>query len=535
MPKARIHGVYTITAKRTEGGQRTYLITGWTEDGERIRKREDTEDAAKAYIAALQKADETIRHARNNGSKPIVTEGYTFTSQIITSKGRQDDIEAALRQFPRGADGLPDPRFLVNDCVALGMRSYNPTLPVAKLNDISPLYCAHLEWRGKRPSNDKQFLADVKGAKYWHGRLLRLCGNMKVAELAAAGELQSRIEQSGETPDVKAKITGNANAMLGWAALSNLEPNGKDPAPAHPRYIQTYTPWSCGCEREGEPHVFSRAEYQALLDQAWLKVAQVLRRKLNRMQRAKPKATRSHAARVILLIWCALRPSEIDAPGFRLEDDCTVAHVPPEHTKTGWRDVPIPPNAQGLLRILRDNGLLNFRRPSAGSMALLRAKAGFFVRPHLMRSYMSLATQRAYNSISNEEAEEWFRKQWPLRFGVYEQDSPRHTGGSFYATASQSIAATAIFMGNQPREVEKSYWGRVEIKDTPDFYQALPTPFYQTMNVSKIPMPFWFRSQHAEQRRQEQQSVEDLTAQLASQIALDREAGTGDEDLPAAA
>ena len=101
------------------------------------------------------------------------------------------------------------------------------------------MYCAHLDWRGKRPNDDKQFLADVKGAKYWHGRLLRLDGNMKVAELAAPGELQFRIEQSGETPAVKAKTTSGAIAMLGWAATSNLEPKGKEAAPAHPRYIQT--------------------------------------------------------------------------------------------------------------------------------------------------------------------------------------------------------------------------------------------------------------------------------------------------------
>jgi hypothetical protein len=45
---------------------------------------------------------------------------------------------------------------------------------------------------------------------------------------------------------------------------------------------------------------------------------------------------------------------------------------------------------------------------------------------------------------------------------------------------------------------------RVAIKDVPDFYRTLPTPLYQIVDVWKIPVPFWFKAQHAEERKKEQ-------------------------------
>lgn len=510
MPKARICGVYSVTPVTTKGGQRTYFISGWTEDDRRIRVYEQDQNTAKTCVKELQDQDEQIREARRNGTKAVVRESFSFSSRIITSQARLDDLEAALRLLPKGADGLPDPAYSVEKCVEKALRGgYSPSVPNATLKDVAPLHAAHLEWRGRRPTNDPAYIADAEQFKYWNSRIVELFGSVKVETLAAPGQMESRLGHAGLTPSVKSGVASAMNRLLKWASAANLEPIGEDHAPLHPRYIESYTAWNFGYRRQSVPDILSLPECQALLDEAW-RTAERFMRPLKRKYKRKRKGVGCWAARQILLIWCALRPSEIGAPGFRLSDDCTMAYVPEEGTKTGWRNVPIPPNAQILLRILRDRELLFFRTPSPAAMALLRGRAGFPISRTHMCLAMVMGTGRPYGDITCEEAEAWFRERWPLKFEVYNQDDSRHTGGSYYATASQSIPATAMFMGNEPAEVERSYWGRVELSEVPDFYRMLPTVLRGTIDTAQIPMPFWFQSQRAEDRLKEQQTVEQL-------------------------
>ena len=80
MPKQLLIGVYKVCAKWTNGGKRYYQVIGWTEAGDRVRSRFDTEDLAKAEVNRLIGEDEKIRLARRQQGLAIAEDKCVFDS-----------------------------------------------------------------------------------------------------------------------------------------------------------------------------------------------------------------------------------------------------------------------------------------------------------------------------------------------------------------------------------------------------------------------------------------------------------------------
>ncbi len=608
--KELLLGVYTISPSRTGGGKRVYLIEGWTEAGERIRQRKDTEDEAKKVVEVLAEADGKNREARRLSGTAITEKRYVFSSEIITSKARRDDIEAALRLFPTNEAGIPDPLWSLRDCVERGIKAgYNPTFPDVTVADVAPTYREYYKWRNTLAPTDANYVGPKTLEAFYPrlNRLVKLFGTLKFSALAAEGELKKRILNSGLRPSVADKIASTFNGMAAWGTEENLNPKdekasaqvgdlaagsaeadtggtghkpapvhhdsgpslavadriagtfngmaasgakenlnsndekaraqvgefaagtaetdadgtGHKPAPEHPRYLARYTPWSCPYKVKGIPQVYSRAEYQALLDEAWRQTVSPVRR-----------ASVSRAATIIMRIWCALRPSETDHPEFHVNEDCSVAHVP-EGTKSGFRLVAIPPCAQIQLRLLKARGLLSFAEVTPQAMAVFRGKAGFPLCSSAMRGAFANHTGRKYKTVTAEEAEKWFRGNWPLRFGKRKQDVDRHTGGSAYANASRNLPATSKWMGNGLDDLDH-YIGLFPQVEIPSFYQTVATPLQGIIRPKDIPLPSWFDAQGEAAYRAEQVAVGDLVTTLISHSdELISEASEPDDDAAA--
>jgi hypothetical protein len=60
-------------------------------------------------------------------------------------------------------------------------------------------------------------------------------------------------------------------------------------------------------------------------------------------------------------------------------------------------------------------------------------------------------------TITREEAEQGIRSCWPLWFGHYCADDPRHTAGSCHMTASQDLVALAYFIGDAMARSQTSF------------------------------------------------------------------------------
>jgi len=510
MPKQIVPGVYSITLDRTGGGKRIYLITGWTEDLERVRLRKDTEEEAKAVVKGLEDKDHLLRAARAQNAKPIEEDKSVFSSKLITTKARLTDIEAALQLLPVDKEtGLPDPKWSLKDIVAIALRRgiYNPNYPIVKVAEVAPTYTQYYEWRNKLDSKDPNYVAKTTLKAFYPriNRLVKLFGTLNLQELAAEGELKNRIQNSGLKPSVADKMASTFNGMAFWATEANLDPKGEKPAPAHPRYLADYKPWSCPYTNKGIPDVYTGEECQALLDRAWNETVTPTRHRAV-----------SRAATVIVRIWCALRPSETDNPDFYLSDDCSIAYVP-ENTKTGFRMVEVPPCAQIQLLVLKALGLLSFEKTSHQVWALFRGKVGFPVNSGSMRGAYSREIGLPYKQVTAVDAELWFRAKWPLRFPKRKQDTARHTGGTAHANACQDLKRTAFYMGNS-LDVLEHYLGKFPLAELPHFYQTVATPLKALIDCEKIPLPVWFNSLHAGARQAQQEAVLKLVESLVAKL-----------------
>jgi hypothetical protein len=504
-----VKGVYTIRRDKTPNGRDFFHIEGWAEDGTRVRKRRNTETEAKRLKTQYEEKDEKFRKARDEGSQ-VVTEKKRslWSSDLIVNQARVNDCEEALRLFPKTIEGIPDPRFSVRDAVAYALRGgFNPVLPGVTLNQVLPEYWKHIEWRASLPKTNEQRLGKLTKGKYPYYRRLtqRMFGEMQLSCLAANGNLKKLLEASSETINNQQKIASFVNGLMAWAMVNNCDPVGENPAPAHPQYIDAYTPYF---PRNDDPkvqvEVMSLPEVQTQIDSAWNIT----------MKYGGPRA-----AKMIVLIFCALRPSEVDHPDFSVDEYCQVARVP-DDTKTGWRFVPISPNAQIMLKVLKERGLLRFGKESYVALAMWRGKLGYHASDTLMRSWLAKQLRKPYKEIHVAEARRLFRERYPFRpeFGRNVPDKPRHTGGSYHLTAGQSIEATATFMGNSSKVVKGHYWGKVHIQDVPRFYRIIPGALEKEYDASTIPMPFWFNVQHAEDAKVERERVEAAAAELGEHL-----------------
>lgn len=502
-----VKGVYSITCKKTPTGRVYYLVSGYTEAGERLRRRKDNEVEAKEFKGTLEVEDSKVRLARAHaGATAASNNRCVWSSDIITDQTRVADCEDALRLFPKGTDGLPSREYSVKAAVKHALQfGYNPVLPSVTMADVSPLYVKHLAWRGRLAKDNPNFLSEIYlGTMRYYRRLTEgLCGGIPLSVLAAPGKLESLLNQSSLTYCNQQKVASYMNGLMEWAVVDNTQSIEGGP-PAHPKYLATFQPYYPPQSRERKDiAIMSLEEIQTRLDSAWDLTM---------------RYGSSRAPREIVRIFCALRPSEVDNPDFSVSEDLTTAKVP-DDSKTGWRCVPIPPNARIMLRVLKQKGLLSFRKESLQTLGIWHGQLGYYAGTSRMRSHLSRVLRRPYSDISKEEAEQIFRGKYPFRpeFGNYVPDKARHTGGSYHVSACQDIAKTAIFMGNTEKVVEDNYWGKVDIRDVPRFYGMIVTQMRPSIS-DKIDMPFWFEVQHAEEAAAEDAKVDKTSVEALAHI-----------------
>jgi hypothetical protein len=297
-----VKGVYKIERCKTDDGRDYFAITGYMESGERIRLREDTETEAKKLVDNLQKADVVFRAAREAGSKDITEKKRSlFTSDLITTQARVTDCENALRLFPNAPDGTPDPRWSLELATRLALDfGYNPDLPLILVNDALELHWPHLEWRSKLPRDREEHLAkNTFGTrKYLRSLVSKMFGEISLIKLASPGYLKRSLAGSSLSVGRQQQVASYVNGVMGWAMVDNTTPLGENAAPAHPKYIELYTPYFPPKGKgTKEVAIMSLAEVQLNLDCAWN----------HSMQYGGPRA-----AREVLLTFCFLRPSELD-------------------------------------------------------------------------------------------------------------------------------------------------------------------------------------------------------------------------------
>ena len=492
-----IKGVYVIERCKTDGGKEYFSITGYKESGERIRLREDTETEAKKLKSELEGKDEVFCAAREKGSKEITEKKRSlFTSDLITTQARVTDCEDALRLFPKAPDGTPDERWLVKSAVSFALEcGYNPDLPHILVNDVLELHWPHLVWRSELPRDREEHLGkNTFGTRKYHRIIVaKMFGPISLTTLASPGFLERNLVGSSLSVGNQQKVASYVNGLMEWAMVDNTNPLGDKPSPAHSKYIEKYTPYFPPKGKESkEVAIMNLAEIQLNLDAAW---------------NHSMTHGGSRAAREIMLIFCFVRPSELDNPKFKLSESCKVAYVP-DDSKTKWRHVKIPPNARIMLRSLKTMGLLTFEPASAQTRARWRGQMGYHLCDSAIRGYVA-KLHKSNKNITVMEATKIFRDLFPLlpELGRWVPDKPRHTGGSFFLTACGDIGVTARQMGNSPKVVDIHYSGKVEMQDVPKFYQVLPSVLAGVHDASQIAMPSWFKIQDSDEDKAEELNV----------------------------
>jgi hypothetical protein len=199
--------------------------------------------------------------------------------------------------------------------------------------------------------------------------------------------------------------------------------------------------------------------------------------------------------------------------------------------------VEIPPCAQIQLRVLKNLGLLRFDKRGKNSWAIFRGKAGFPLSNALMRAeFLSKNYGRPYESVGVDEAKEWFRSQWPLRYGKLKPDVARHTGGTAYANACQDLGRTAKYMGNGIATLDHYLGnGLYKPQDIQHFYQTIATPLKAFINPCDIPLPSWFNVQHSDACLEEQRVVTKLSEMVIAHVDEITTLNLGGEEKQAAA
>jgi hypothetical protein len=502
MQKPAMKGIYNVGEETTPTGQESYHISGYTEAGVRIRQRLWRLEEVKKEIDDLREKDKIYLKAQASGASVLKeNKRVVWSSEIIITESRKNDCEAALRLFPKDESGMPKKEYLLEKAVDRGLKAgYNPILPEITFSAVQSFYTEHIKWRLALPKDHDQRITKIYADMLpYYCRLSEgIFGGMYLSEMAIDGVVESGITNSGLTVDNSQKVASYVNQLMAWAMINNSEPRGQNPPPAHVKYIESYTTFYPKSKKRGRVVVMSVPEVQARIDSAW----DLTIRERN-----------SRAAREILLIFAALRPSELDHPEFRLDENCRMARVP-DDSKTGWRDVLISPNAQIMLRALKSDGLLMFDRPSYQTLGIWHGQIGYYLGFSRMRSHVASVLKRRYKDVTSEEAEKWFRERYPLRpeFGENVTDKPRHTGASNHVTACQDVGITCNFIGDtNVKTVKKHYWGRIDIEYVPAFYQVLATALHGAHPPEKIDMPYWFKAQHAEHFKAERAKVQSAT------------------------
>lgn len=206
-------------------------------------------------------------------------------------------------------------------------------------------------------------------------------GDIKLLKLMNPDYQRRVITKTIPTIEMARKVCSATSAFLGWLR--------------HNHQVISSRVYMPGKPQKGMPQIMSLLMQQAYLDRGW---------------------DTEWACRVVKLLFLALRPTEASAPEGYLSEDCRSYHVP-DDTKTGWRDVEVPPIAQILFGILKVEGRLEDKAPTSDS-ALTRflAEVGFYCsRRTIARRYLGgdLTDETPEGVIA--DCVKKFRVQFPQR------------------------------------------------------------------------------------------------------------------------
>lgn len=472
-----IRGRYFLTSESSPAfspaGKPFWEVKGTAVDGKRIRERFEQFEAAVARKKELEVHDCQPGNAK-----------HVLVSQVIRSKERLLDVERGYVLFPRNSEDKVDPRYTFTGAVGFALEmGWHPSPPGANrlVSEVMPNYLEYLKARSNLKTSDANHIGEITlhNNKSVSKRIVKEMGALTIKQLADVGATNKLVLQKFKSVTVQRVILSLLNGLFEWCESEKLLTEA-------PHFVRPPLP------KRQLPKIMSSEAIQAWLDHSW--------------------ATRWATAGVLLL-HCALRPSELFADGAGVSENLRIFSVPDERTKTGWRNVDIPPVAQVLLGILKKENRLDVSAPtSSGAAAIFRGKMGYALGRGNSRKWARSQREVKKHSSSLDECVNEFRKLYPMKFGKWIPDLARHTGGSFHVAACGDPGRTADWMGNTLDVVKEHYRGRIDdMDDVVKFYQLVPTALKKIVDQTTIPLPFWFNRHSHEESQIEKRLVAKLS------------------------
>ena len=251
---------------------------------------------------------------------------------------------------------------------------FNPVLAAKTLADADVVFRIDIERRKKLPRTDEDRIK-MKTAGNYQKNQNRLMGifpkDLPLTTLASPRVQERYIKAANLTNHVARTIRVNIGLMLELAKQLG--------------WIVNYECW------DPPRHVFQQPKIMNLrMCQLWLNGFWDTNR----------------AAWSIILLFGGIRPSEFHGEGAHLSEDLSIFSIPEEaDTKTGWRDIPLPPVAQVLLRQLQLEGRLTLDvSKDYATEVLARGKVGFAMGAGRKREWARAFLKVKYNQVSKEDA-----------------------------------------------------------------------------------------------------------------------------------
>ncbi|HZR19803.1 MAG TPA: hypothetical protein VFE51_21130 [Verrucomicrobiae bacterium] len=479
-----IRGEYRIRPyKAPATRQQLWRLTGMTLLGHRVREQGfETRDAAQARKDVLVKED-----ADTEQTAPRV-----FTSHTITSPGMLGAVETSVALLkeagypltvPARTAGASDDYVILLSVRYSLANGFNPLLVSKTLADLDVLFRADLQRRRELPRTDEDRIKMRTAENYekTQNRLMRLFPNDLQLTALAKSDTQKRLIKAARLSNHVARtLRVNIGLMLQVAKEAG--------------WILSFDCWDPPKHIPQQPKFMSIPMCQLWLNGFW---------------------PTNRAAWSIILLFGGLRPSEFHAEGSHLSEDLSIFAIPEEgDTKTGWRDIHLPPVAQILLRQLQLEGrlVLEVSHDEAAEREA-RGKIGFQLSPGRKREWARAALRVKYREVSTEDAIRLFDQIYPPsdELGRWVADYARHTCASHHATSCQDAGKTAQYLGNSKKVVKRSYWGRIKCFDECErFYRLVPEQLRGMIDPNAIKLPNWFSIHTADERKTEVANVSEI-------------------------
>ncbi len=436
----RARGVYKLEQQVSATGKVSWLLTGTTLDGKRLRDRYDTEADGLIRKQSLEQAGANL-----SSREAQIT--YAMTAAQLK------DAERAVLLLNKGT--LCDAVEYYND-------NYTPVADNKTVAEVYPLLLkakAHL-----RPKSLRQYDCDLKCFVDDHPNIIMSRVSSAVLKrfltnpAPIPGHPQVDRPWSIARQEYLLKVLA---AFFSWAADEGY--CGTNPA--------SKVKLASVIKDQLDPAVLPLDDLQVLLDVAWDYYGGI------------------YAAYVVLATWAAIRPEEVRrlAPE-RINLEEGYVRIQGNGAKTrARRVVSLAPNIIAMLRDLKARGLLtkeslnidpiawSYIRTLAGLKAADSNAKWLYLPPEerLKHRDVPLRAPCAY-----EDLKEWVK------------DVLRHTGISHHLAWFQNEGATATWAGNSPTIIHKHYKGLVTPAEARRFWTMLPkllTAAGITAGLPKLP------------------------------------------------